>query len=371
MFVSVLILGLVISGLDLTMFKDFVNRASAAGCQGNPNIQVRFDEDDGTFYFQTTSTKGASGNKRYRTVGWQVHKEPSPSRNPKADFGANNVAILNIQQYDEQPANAPPGTPVTTFFRVEFDQLNAALAQRGLYELESGEPVYLSALTQFIQPNQEQPSGPIYDNYDELVRNANMPHIDFTQYFNICVIYHSPEVPVKKRVYIDGDILVDEKDQGKYKPGQPVQVRFDETITYNGQTYEIYKSWLSPISNESLVTWLQDLSDNDPTNDKVAVRDFTTFVSGTIVKGYYRLKQQDDDCTTNPYLPECGGSDPGGPDPGTGGSSGSCTWTISAPSGGTRQTGSVMNPNATGQIAADGVFDVVQGIPTSETTNVV
>jgi len=56
---------------------------------------------------------------------------------------------------------------------------------------------------------------------------------------------------------------------------------------------------------------------------------------------------------------------------GTGGSSGSCTWTISAPNGGTRQTGSVMNPNATGQIAADGVFDVMQGIPTSETTSVV
>jgi hypothetical protein len=30
-----------------------------------------------------------------------------------------------------------------------------------------------------------------------------------------------------------------------------------------------------------------------------------------------------------------------------------------------------MNPNATGQIAADGAFNVVQGIPTSETTNVV
>jgi hypothetical protein len=30
-----------------------------------------------------------------------------------------------------------------------------------------------------------------------------------------------------------------------------------------------------------------------------------------------------------------------------------------------------MNPNATGQIAADGPFDVVQGIPTSETANVV
>ena len=245
-----------------------------------------------------------------------MHEEPSPSRNPKADFGANNVAILNIQQYDERPRNAQPGATLTTFFRVEFDQLNAALTQRGLYGLKSGEPVYLSALTQFIQPNQEQPSGPIYDNYDELVRDANMPHIDFTQYYNICVIYHSPEVPVKKRAYIDGDILVSEEDQGQYKPGQPVQVRFDETITYNGQTYEIYKSWLSPISNESLVTWLQDLSDNDPTNDKVAVRDFTTFVSGTIVKGYYRLKQQDDDCTTNPYLPECGGSDPGGPDPG-------------------------------------------------------
>ena len=68
-----------------------------------------------------------------------------------------------------------------------------------------------------------------------------------------------------------------------------------------------------------------------------------------------------------------GGTPPGGggPDPGTGGSSGSCTWTISAPSGGTRQTGSVMNPNAPGQIAADGVFDVMQGIPTSETTSVV
>jgi len=40
-------------------------------------------------------------------------------------------------------------------------------------------------------------------------------------------------------------------------------------------------------------------------------------------------------------------------------------------SGGTRQTGSVMNPNATGQIAADGPFDVVQAIPTSETANAV
>jgi len=60
--------------------------------------------------------------------------------------------------------------------------------------------------------------------------------------------------------------------------------------------------------------------------------------------------------------------EPGGD---TGGSSGSCTWTISSPSGGTRQTGSVMNPNAIGQIAADGPFNVVQGIPTSETANVV
>jgi hypothetical protein len=155
---------------------------------------------------------------------------------------------------------------------------------------------------------------------------------------------------------------------GNYPAGTTLQVVFPETMEYNGQTWEIYYSTLrSKLTGKD--SWQQDLSDDNPNNDKVAVRDFTMAFGGVDVIGKYRPRQ--DPCKQNPSLPQCGGSDPGGSNPGTGGSSGSCTWTISAPSGGTRQTGSVMNPNATGQIAADGPFNVVQGIPTSETTSVV
>lgn len=74
------------------------------------------------------------------------------------------------------------------------------------------------------------------------------------------------------------------------------------------------------------------------------------------------VEYQDED------TPPGGGGDPGG---GTGGGSGSCSWTIASPSQGSSPQTSYMNPNATGVIRADNRgnerFNVLQGIPTSET----
>src|SRR5690606_85211 len=66
------------------------------------------------------------------------------------------------------------------------------------------------------------------------------------------------------------------------------------------------------------------------------------------------------------YATYDGGEGPGGPP----GGSGQCTWTIGSPSQGTVMSQSDMDPGANGVIRADNrdaeKFDVLQGIPTSE-----
>lgn len=157
---------------------------------------------------------------------------------------------------------------------------------------------------------------------------------------------------------------------GMFPAGTELLESFPETIEHNGETWEIYYSDLrSKLRGEP--TWPQDLSDDDRTNDTVVTRNFTVAVGGTDMVAKYRPRQGPD-CTIVPDHPDCQDDDPGGdpdpdPDPDPGGGSGSCRWTIQSPSSGSRQTGSVMNPNATGEIRADGVFDEVRGIPTSET----
>jgi hypothetical protein len=340
---------------------------------------------NGEFFYATT-VKKATSSVRYRTIGWQLHSKPGcprqpPSVNDECDpratnNGPNDIYIVlmggNIDEEYEVPDPSNPNEPqIYTKFKWTQQEIEDAVRAAGAeWLIQEGGTLYASAVMESVEGPRDNPvrrKGPFYTLQGIIKAEGWAKPSDLTQYFDATVTFKGKNegypLTVKYWTY-DGTPMRPDDELGNHPAGATLRVRFPETMEYNGQTWEIYYSTLrSKLTGRD--SWEQDLSDDNPNNDKVAVRDFTMALGGVDAIGKYRPKK-DDDCTTNPNLPGCGG----GEDPGNPGGSGSCTWVIGTPSGGTRQTGSVMNPNATGQIAADGPFNVVQGIPTSETTNV-
>jgi len=337
---------------------------------------------NGAFEYKTTVTM-AAGSIRYLTIGWQIHARPActgPSYmdecDPRTLRGENDFYIVldrNTPGYTSEVIIDEKAQTVTTIFTWDADAIEQVLSDAGAeWLIQEGGTYYASAVMVSVEGPRDNPvirKGPFYTLQGIVNAEGWRVPQDLRSYFDVAFTFEGKSegypLTVKYWTY-DGTPMRPDEDKGKHPAGAVLQVEFPETLEYNGQTWEIYYSTLRS-KRTGRDSWEQDLSDDNPNNDKVAVRDFTMAFGGVDAIGKYR--PQRDPCEQNPSLPQCGG-DGGGPDPGTGGSSGSCTWTISAPSGGTRQTGSVMNPNATGQIAADGPFNVVQGIPTSETTNV-
>jgi len=336
---------------------------------------------NGIFEYQTTVTL-AAGNIRYLTIGWQLHARPActgPSYRDECDprtlRGENDFYIVldqNTPGYTSKVIIDEKAQTVTTIFRWDANAMERAVSDAGAeWLVRDGGIFYASAIMVSVEGPRDNPvirKGPFYTLQGIVNAEGWRVPQDLRSYFDVAFEFQGKsegyQLTQKYWTY-DGTPMRPDEDKGKHPAGAVLRVEFPETMEYNGQTWEIYYSTLrSKLTGRD--SWEQDLSDDNPDNDKVAVRDFTMAFGGVDAIGKYRPKK-DDDCTTNPNLPGCGG----GEDPGNPGGSGSCTWVIGTPSGGTRQTGSVMNPNATGQIAADGPFNVVQGIPTSETTSVV
>lgn len=151
--------------------------------------------------------------------------------------------------------------------------------------------------------------------------------------------------PVKVKFFSNtGEAIRDVEDLGMKEYAEAVTYSFDESINYNGKTYQIAQSYFIDNTDTSTKKYVQNSGDAG-----LVTRHFTVPIGGTTVFGIY-CSTDDTECS----LPT---TDP--PDP-----------TPSEPEEGEVITKEQMDPSATGVIQADDRdsedFDVSDGIPTSE-----
>lgn len=355
----------------------------------------------GQFIYSADFLAAPPNALRYSVQHWYIHTEPMCTRSDRTYREGDNCTPLGSVSPQTGETNQhlalyrdvsgfvsdndfyyEDGEEyVKTTWTWSEESVLDAIAAAGLeWVIEEGGTLYMSPAVAAVRGERTDPiirGGP----YDTLVEIVNYPYTeeldgwrnpsDIRQMYDVPITFQGNPAgyPVDMHfwTYDEEEIQPPER-VGMFPAGTELLESFPETIEHNGETWEIYYSDLrSKLRGEP--TWPQDLSDDDRTNDTVVTRNFTVAVGGTDMVAKYRPRQGPD-CTIVPDHPDCQDDDPGGdPDPDPGGGSGSCRWRINSPSAGTRISDSVMNPNATGEIRADGVFDEERGIPTSETIN--
>lgn len=299
--------------------------------------------EDGMVKFEITST-AASNAIRYRTVGWVVTREqvcstttPKQCADPRTK---PHAVFLNqeVKQTGQSPNPAVPGKPLTSYYKIPEEVVTERLWKAGMEGIKDNDDLYFYAVMVSINGDGTVRKGPFYTlsgiKGAEGWRHPN----DLDDYFGIHLFYRSADFPVDIIAKtVDGQVIQQPQVtflKGNYKIGEEINHEFPEHIEDGGKTYSIVRSYLSPKQDKSQQKWLQE---NPETNDKVRIRSFTVALGGTDLIAEYH--QQDGGKTEEP-LP------------------------------GSTKEAEVMEPAATATIQADKrgqeQFDVLQGIPTSE-----
>ena len=339
----------------------FVNLVQAA-----PVVEIK----NGALNFQITST-AASSSIRYKTIGWTIRtdevctwkgKNKEDCRPTASGKFVTFEGTKDVKQTGQNPNPPTPGKPVTTFFEVPEAKVTKGLLDNGMGDIKQGGKLFLSAVMISIDGNGNKRSGPWYSLQG--IKNAESwaHRDDLDEYFDIEATYDSALFPVE-HVYV-----TDKKDDpkrpfktekvGEYKREEDIKYTINkgqEKLSYNGKNYSIVKSYLASMNKPSDRKFEQVLANGDP---KVFERNFTVDLQGTYVVSVW--KEDVPECSKDPTLPGCGGGE------------GDCEWTLPPPGEVAAPQSSVMDPEATGVILADDLwnypyrFDVEQAIPTSE-----
>lgn len=260
------------------------------------SVTVYFNK--GTLVFYTTDTAANTGTK-YVTTGWIITKN---KRNGNPTVGGDYGEIDNMPQTSEYPDPPIPGQPVTTKFEVPETAVNKAMIQAGLGSTADGGTVYLSSIFQVSINGRLQPTK-YYSK--SAIENAE-PWSDmsgFDQYYDIVAPFSSDQYPVNV-IYQTQDgtnLNYTPKLLGNYTSGKTVSDTLDKTYTYNGTTYTLVESYISPIADTTQQNFVEDAS--------VTTRNIIQQVGGTdIVAIYKKLNAPLITLTANPTSLQTGQS---------------------------------------------------------------
>lgn len=241
---------------------------------------------DGLITFNTTSRKATTGI-RYKTVGFTIAREARCSGDQCAPQSGGDFGEVRIQQVEE--IDNGNGT-VTTYFEVPEASVSAALESAGLQDISYGGTIYLGSIFHIIRNGNEDPN-----DYVDLqgIKNAESwadPN-GFRQFYDIPVSYTAKfEVTKIHRTSSGQEISRASMDNSndpdnKWKVGEEIHVSLDETVSFNGKTYSLVKSYLQSKHRLNDQDFVQ--TGTPSTNPSLANRNFTTHLGGTNVIGVY------------------------------------------------------------------------------------
>lgn len=250
--------------------------------------------EDGKMSFEVIST-AATASIKYYTVGWTIRKNDIctyDSRGKHCDpTGPGSVQFTgtDVVQTGQDPDPPIPGRPVTTYYDIPEDLVTNKLFKNGFGDVKDGQTIYLYAIMRSINGDGSKRKGD-FSTLDEIKDAEAWAHKDdLDDYYAIPVVYHSKKYPAIARFKDDhGNVIKAEEKIGEYKAGEAVpdySFEPNKTIKYNGKTYKIYKSYISPAKNLSEQKFVQNLDNGDT---KVLVRSFTNDLGGSVVYGIYR-----------------------------------------------------------------------------------
>ncbi|MDQ0087491.1 hypothetical protein J2T12_000885 [Paenibacillus anaericanus] len=311
---------------------------------------------DGAFTY-ITSSKRATTDTRYLTVGWYIHINKtctSPSYTGRCDptsAAAGENFKLDGGGHQVGP-DVPVGEDMVTTFQWTAEEVRDAIgAAKAEEAIREGMTVYASAIMKVVTGPRERPtvvSGPYHTLQGIVGAEVWGNPSDLRQYFDVELTWRGDPAgyPVTMILKLSNGTVVERTVIGNYPAGHEITKSFPEEIDSGGKTYEIFRSWLSPVLRPGEQKHIQDKTRGDP---KVIQRNFNVYVGGTNMVAMYREKDTQE--------------------PPTG--SGDCTWEIKPPNQIAAPVTSYMNPGAQGHILSDDAtngrhFDATQAIPTSD-----
>ncbi len=200
-------------------------------------------EDDGNIVFATTDTIATTGIT-WSEVGFTIRRDESDG-SPMKD---KKYAILLLKDsYRTKKDNGNGKYTVT--FRIPKEDVNAAMTKAGISAIEDEDIIYLNGIFKVTR------NGVADKNYYYTLngirgaadwRNKN----DFKELFDLKMPFESTKYPVTIEYYTSQNQLIATKSLGEYKEGEKVSVTLDTSKRFDGNSYEIYRSYLVHLKNE-------------------------------------------------------------------------------------------------------------------------
>ncbi|APB72528.1 hypothetical protein PPYC1_20070 [Paenibacillus polymyxa] len=198
-----------------------------------------------------------------------------------------------VKQIGQYPDPAVPGQPLTSFYEVPEDVVTQRLWAAGMEGIKDNDDLFFYAVMVSVNGDGSVRKGPFYTlsgiKGAEGWRHAD----DLDDYFGLHIPYRSADFPVDVIAKtVDGKIIKQPQVtflKGKYKIGEEINHEFPAVIEDGGKTYTIVRSYLSPKQDKTQKKWLQE---NPETNDKVRIRSFTVALGGSDLIAEYSEKNE-------------------------------------------------------------------------------
>ncbi len=198
-----------------------------------------------------------------------------------------------VQQTGQFPNPAVPGQPLTSYYKIPEDVVTKRLWAAGMEGIKDNDDLFFYAVMVSVNGDGSVRKGPFYTlsgiKGAEGWRHAD----DLDDYFGLHIPYRSADFPVDVIAKtVDGKIIKQPQVtflKGKYKIGEEINHEFPAVIEDGGKTYTIVRSYLSPKQDKTQKKWLQE---NPETNDKVRIRSFTVALGGSDLIAEYSEKNE-------------------------------------------------------------------------------
>jgi|GEM_PF-3947334 len=243
-----------------------------------------------TFDGRSDDVKARPGTISYRTVGWTVTKIRTYGDPTKGSYG---VMLDNDSnpgfQVREEPPDAGPGDPVETFFSVPRTVLEQALKDADLLDAVDGQTVYIHSI--FRIENSPKNAGKLFYTLDQILAAENWSPAtreNLRMRFDNEIVFQSPKYDgdaVVRLVHADATVeeLPPENVVKGVKAGTPFSYTLFDTISRDGKTYQLYKSYIRYKLKPEVEHFPQ--FEGDP---GLKTRNPTVAVGGTDIVGVYR-----------------------------------------------------------------------------------
>ncbi|EHB63185.1 MULTISPECIES: DUF5704 domain-containing protein [Paenibacillus] len=200
-----------------------------------------------------------------------------PRSRPHALF--MNQEVRQIGQHPDPPV---PGQPLTSYYEIPEEIVTQRLWQAGMEGIQNNDDLYFYAVMVSVNADGSVRKGPFYTlSGIKQAEGWRFPD-DLDDYFGLHIPYRSAEFPVDVIAKTVDGRVIDRPDvtfeKGKFEIGETINHEFPAVIEDNGKTYTIARSYISPKQDPSRKTWVQE---NPETNEKVRIRSFTVALGGT------------------------------------------------------------------------------------------